>query len=61
VKEFSLFELRQFCASHRLTIQDFRAQNGNVWVRATDRDSQVNGQLISWGFAYKNDKGWWRK
>ena len=59
---FEMKALERFCATHRLQVDDRRAQNGCLWVRTHNLDGPVTGQLQIWGFQYKNaHKGWWKQ
>jgi len=50
----------QYASKYELKIEDFRSQNGNLWIRVDDSDSRINKVLSGWGFQYKNShKGWW--
>lgn len=59
---FNLFELYQFAHSRKLKVEDFNAngRGGNIWVRTSDEDPEINNTLINWNFKFKPGKGWWR-
>jgi hypothetical protein len=58
---FSNQELSWLCDTRRIRVEDYRDRNGNLWVRTDDKDRYVSDQLRSWGFSFKEGKGWWRK
>ena len=58
---FTLNGLLRLCDIHKIRVQDLRDKNGNLWVLTEESNGFVSGQLRAWGFAYKADKGWWRK
>ena len=57
--KFAMSDLKSFCTSYRLQIEDLRSKNGCLWVRANEHNSRVNGQLQAWGFRFKSGKGWY--
>ncbi|MHB1286398.1 MAG: EH signature domain-containing protein [Leptospirales bacterium] len=44
-----------------LVIQDNRSKGGCVWVKAFDRNDDLNKFLKELGFKYKESRGWWRE
>lgn len=58
--DVNLAALHSFATAHRLTIDDRREMNGNLWVRTDDSNGRMNKVLSDWGFRYKPGKGWWR-
>ncbi len=57
---FELTKLYKLTQWHGLTIDDFRDKNGNLWVRADKSNTDLNRVMLSWGFKYKDKKGWWK-
>lgn len=57
----SLDSVDALIQEYNLTVQDFRPQGGNLWVRTDDSVHEVNSQLSRLGFGYKSGKGWWKK
>lgn len=58
---FSTRALQDLAAQQSLIVADFRADNGNLWVRTDDAKKALNDVLTFWGFVFKNnEKGWWR-
>ncbi|CAN1528863.1 EH signature domain containing protein [Burkholderiaceae bacterium] len=41
-------------------VDDNRAKGGALWIRATDHNPEGSRVLRSWGFTYKQGKGWWK-
>jgi hypothetical protein len=58
---YSRSKLEAICRSRGLTIRDFTAQRGNLWVLTDQSDPSLSRQLKEWEFTYKSGKGWWRE
>ncbi len=58
--KFDLTKLYKLAQWHGLTIDDFRERNGNLWIRADKSNTDLNRVMLSWGFKYKEKKGWWK-
>jgi hypothetical protein len=52
-------QLRNFCDTHGLHIDDHRSKGGALWVRAPERHPVATPILKSAGFNFKEGKGWW--
>lgn len=57
---FSTDGLSSLARDFSLEVDDYRAKNGNLWVRTNNENTVVNQVLTNWGFKYKALKGWWR-
>jgi hypothetical protein len=60
VLPFSRSNLDRLARAHALTIEDFSARNGNLWVRADSSLPDVVRALTAWGFTHRPGKGWWK-
>lgn len=58
--KFELTKLYKLAQWHGLTIDDYRDRNGNLWIRADKSNTDLNRVMLSWGFKYKDKKGWWK-
>lgn len=52
-------QLRDFCDTHGLHIDDHRSKGGALWVRAPEHHPVATPILESAGFNFKEGKGWW--
>lgn len=57
---FDLTKLYKLAQWHGITIDDFREKMGNLWVRTDKSNVDLNKVMLSWGFKYKDKKGWWK-
>jgi hypothetical protein len=52
--------LESFCKRHNFKIRDMTAMGGNLWVESHETNGNVARQLQTWGFQYRQGRGWWR-
>jgi hypothetical protein len=58
---FTMTEFKTFTSARHLATGDIRRSGGNLWVFHRDSTSDVAEQLLTWGFRFKPDRGWWFK
>ncbi|MCL2790227.1 MAG: EH signature domain-containing protein [Desulfobulbus sp.] len=56
---YSFDKLRQLAKDYNFRIEDRTAQGGCVWAYTSHPEARR--RLTSWGFRYKDSKGWWLK
>ncbi len=59
--DYSDAAFRAFVAAENLETADYRERKGALWVEVEDTSPAVAAQLLSWGFKFKEGRGWWRK
>lgn len=53
--------LRDLARKNNIEIRDNRPKNGALWVYTDNSDPAIVKKLISLGFKYKANKGWWKE
>jgi hypothetical protein len=56
----SLGDVAALARKHNVEWENLRPKGGRVWVYTWDDNPEIGRQLIAWGFAYRQGKGWWR-
>ncbi|MGV1017897.1 MAG: EH signature domain-containing protein [Fluviibacter phosphoraccumulans] len=58
--KYDFVKLRELAQRHGITIDDFTGRSGNLWVRTGTNNYDINKLMLSWGFKYKDKRGWWK-
>lgn len=59
--EFYFSEFYDLMFRNNLTYNNQRSKGGALWVPYTKVSQSVSRQLTSWGFRFKEGKGWWKE
>jgi hypothetical protein len=54
-------DVERLIEKHNLRTEDNRTRGGAYWVLAGNRDPNITRELRSWGFRYREEKGWWKE
>jgi hypothetical protein len=57
---FNKTNLNALVRRMNVSVDDRTSKGGALWILATDNNPDARRILLSWGFAYKAGKGWWR-
>ncbi|WFU25122.1 EH signature domain-containing protein [Bradyrhizobium sp. CB1717] len=58
---YSRGALEAFCKSRNIKVRDLTEVSGNLWVESHEAEGNVAQQLRTWGFQFRQSRGWWRK
>lgn len=53
-------QIMTFAQMNRIRVEDRRALGGRLWLIYHGGEPTITARLVSFGFRYVPDKGWWR-